>query len=749
MSISQTPILREADAAKNEYRGFAMAQMRILKDYMTLAKLNTYSRVVTLANGVVITCQKSFNREDIFIFISVPSSVIPAESTATEITAFVYAPHTVDTLSPWSGFGADTYKLLSVNETCTLRTTSTTAEYGNMTWFGGNKSNSAVLSWFGPHSRYTADTVENVGASRVLAVTSNEGSYNTYSSYYPYIYKGGEVVATAPAMNWSTETDFMSEFASVLGCGIFDSKWLIIAAYTDYATYSLTPPYADGVPVTSAIHFHCLNMETLNGYQDTAPVTSNWVMADTFIDTSNVSVRELSAVLFSSDGSKFCCYYAGVPGEYATGAVAVDTAIDVALAVSVFFTACQSGLTSETATNNITPTVTTRNYIDYTSYANCNSVLTASSSADETVIACDYVLNELTLLTQSYAKTESVSKFGDSSPLMPAYSTGINLPDVYPNRGVVPYSYSWHGTRIFAWLEGGQYSNYVYVDYSASDSWRELQQSDYDAVALGEYTIDEYNSRKGIIDVDGVAVDVWHTRTSSDPIIPDYETAGLNVEIPTEPIYSDVTYNPGNYVYYPQIDGFENAEQHKSTSVTSQYKINGTILTAAQTISESEDIVATSGVKTAERVRNESTKSIVACDLRANVFVFFCGDYATAYNIEPSSYFTIRRSTATEKYTLLREGNEVLIASVKDSELTISNPYYYPRISLGTELQSTTYNAIPADFPFGGFLYSVAAGRETGTYITEAKENKYIKATAICHEKHIVDTQYYYPISVI
>lgn len=76
MTVQQRPIHRpgspESAYDESQYAAFAAAQFRILKDYMALAKLNTYSRVVTLANGVVITCQKSFNRED--IFISVPQS---------------------------------------------------------------------------------------------------------------------------------------------------------------------------------------------------------------------------------------------------------------------------------------------------------------------------------------------------------------------------------------------------------------------------------------------------------------------------------------------------------------------------------------------------------------------------------------------------------------------------------------------------------------------------------------------------
>lgn len=80
--VEQTPIVRDSSFNKEEYRGLATAQMRILKDYMKVGGLTAYSRVVTLANGVVITCQKSFNRED--IFIRVPQVVSEYTTAITE-----------------------------------------------------------------------------------------------------------------------------------------------------------------------------------------------------------------------------------------------------------------------------------------------------------------------------------------------------------------------------------------------------------------------------------------------------------------------------------------------------------------------------------------------------------------------------------------------------------------------------------------------------------------------------------------
>lgn len=100
MTVQQCPIHRpgspESAFDESLYAGFAAAQFRILKDYMALAGLNTYSRVVTLANGVVITCKKSFNRED--IYIHVPTIV---GEDAPRITVFYYYMALLE--YPWDG----------------------------------------------------------------------------------------------------------------------------------------------------------------------------------------------------------------------------------------------------------------------------------------------------------------------------------------------------------------------------------------------------------------------------------------------------------------------------------------------------------------------------------------------------------------------------------------------------------------------------------------------------------------------
>lgn len=90
MSIIPTPVLRHADSDKNAYRGLAMSQMRILIDYMKLAGLNTFSRTVELANGVIITCNKNFDRED--VSIDLPVGILDREPHKFEFLGFVCQP---------------------------------------------------------------------------------------------------------------------------------------------------------------------------------------------------------------------------------------------------------------------------------------------------------------------------------------------------------------------------------------------------------------------------------------------------------------------------------------------------------------------------------------------------------------------------------------------------------------------------------------------------------------------------------
>ena len=85
MTVIQMSVLRDADEAKNAYRGYAMGQMRILLEQMQLGGLNTATRTVVLANGTVITCKKCYARED--IFIDIPPAVVEPETVTIEVAA--------------------------------------------------------------------------------------------------------------------------------------------------------------------------------------------------------------------------------------------------------------------------------------------------------------------------------------------------------------------------------------------------------------------------------------------------------------------------------------------------------------------------------------------------------------------------------------------------------------------------------------------------------------------------------------
>ena len=237
MTIEQTPILRDADAEKNTYRGFAMAQMRILKDYMKVSGLNSYSRVVTLANGVVITCQKSFNRED--IFISVPTGdyteVITKE---VMLPLFICTPRIfgvndgyrrVDGRLTAVGDGSSLYPMVDSDNTSAtvgygpfvvdlsfedaptktadsqLKLYRDVQLYGNVDWKGkntskdGTASNAPVLTWKGPTGRSVPfDYYEPIEGFTTADIQFDLAGREYYTCFGPSVYQNGKILATIP-----------------------------------------------------------------------------------------------------------------------------------------------------------------------------------------------------------------------------------------------------------------------------------------------------------------------------------------------------------------------------------------------------------------------------------------------------------------------------------------------------------------------------------------------------------------------
>ena len=75
--MEATPVAHNAEG----YRGFALAQLRILSDYCKRYKLNIASRKVELVNGVIVVCQVCYNKEDVWVKIPPVVHVVVPELT--------------------------------------------------------------------------------------------------------------------------------------------------------------------------------------------------------------------------------------------------------------------------------------------------------------------------------------------------------------------------------------------------------------------------------------------------------------------------------------------------------------------------------------------------------------------------------------------------------------------------------------------------------------------------------------------
>ena len=258
--IEQTPIIRNSSFNKEAYRGLATAQMRILKDYMKVGGLNVYSRVVTLANGVVITCQKSFNREN--IFISVPQApyteVVVKEEFVSgiifhprsgAIEMLPYTEYVVDELGShaetkylagvkggWQDGKTELttpyiYPLVDADNASFVVTkpkevlegefTGDTGNYGNLYWWNGDEKKPVYLSWKGTPSRHfrLPGSIEIPGFS--IFETSRPGAWEDtpeYTAFGTKLYSQGRVLAEAPQWSWPYD-----------GSGV-DGKCLLLGA---------------------------------------------------------------------------------------------------------------------------------------------------------------------------------------------------------------------------------------------------------------------------------------------------------------------------------------------------------------------------------------------------------------------------------------------------------------------------------------------------------------------------------------
>lgn len=261
MNVHQRPIHRpgspESAHDESAYAGFAAAQFRILKDYMTLAKLNTYSRVVTLANGVVITCQKSFNREDVFISVPPLAPYIEAIVKEVMVPLFISTPRKHGVNNGYSyqniivpmeagdvqkpeeptgkktilalvetGDGSLDYPLDDSTDTSQsigwgpfkegsipdpLLTEDLTVYrreqlFGNIDWIGkntageGSPSNAPILTWKGPPGRSIPfDFNKAIDGLTTPDIVFDVMGADKFTCFGPNIYETGSILSVAPS----------------------------------------------------------------------------------------------------------------------------------------------------------------------------------------------------------------------------------------------------------------------------------------------------------------------------------------------------------------------------------------------------------------------------------------------------------------------------------------------------------------------------------------------------------------------
>ena len=284
MTLTQTPIIRDADAGKNLYRGVAMSQMAILKDYMQTAGINTYTRITQLANGVVITCQKSFEREDIYINVPPQAPETLEVINTVMVGSFVFVPrmfgvndgyHYVNNKLVADGDGSVEYPLVNTaaigyraaenpptrkfissdphNDPLKAKAVAYRANlvFGNVDWIGkntapeGKPSNAPVLTWKGPTGR----TIPFDFTKPISGLTTDDikfGDTDYYTCFGAEIYAAGSVLDSLPLAGdvtpkvlgaaYTTYVDAKEQKQTTLVCvvnnhyvdklGFFDEVWV-------------------------------------------------------------------------------------------------------------------------------------------------------------------------------------------------------------------------------------------------------------------------------------------------------------------------------------------------------------------------------------------------------------------------------------------------------------------------------------------------------------------------------------------
>lgn len=260
MAVMPAPILRDTSPAKDAYRGLAMTQMNILKSYMEKARLHTHSRIVKLANGVVITCKKSFSREDVFVtvppvapaYTEVVTSIvmhgivsharsgditnvgygwaIPAASVvggwADAAESAILTPITQSSIYPITDDDRATFNLENIKDVPVFSHRGGTDNYGNF-YLVHPDDKENIISWKGCPSR-------QVATNQLFFTIPGAESTDESTSFTPWIYKNGAKWLRAPKCNEYSNalTGYTNEYGLILGCGWDGSTLLAVVAYT-------------------------------------------------------------------------------------------------------------------------------------------------------------------------------------------------------------------------------------------------------------------------------------------------------------------------------------------------------------------------------------------------------------------------------------------------------------------------------------------------------------------------------------
>ena len=292
MSVLPTPVLQNANAGINAYRGIANSQLEILKQYMALGNLSCAKRIVTLNNGVVITCIKVYNQEE--MFVTLPSST-SEESTIEliSVTGFILQPRSGNVINLYYyidgvrnielgvvGGWADGKTVLDTQyvfplidndkasfingkkkiETSLNGVRKDVAEinyyafcksdnYGNLYWHNdavydhqAKKWNKPFksLSWKGTPTRHgRVPSNYNIPglsmAERALGLDADVLEYTTFGSK---LYNGGVVYKEAPVFSWPVNSSITN--CLILGASITTEGAVVLVTQNDH---SLAPKY--------------------------------------------------------------------------------------------------------------------------------------------------------------------------------------------------------------------------------------------------------------------------------------------------------------------------------------------------------------------------------------------------------------------------------------------------------------------------------------------------------------------------